>query len=47
MKKIPKKTENSTIKLLSGGPTEEKTKKWQKKRKIALLSLYLLHLYHV
>jgi len=44
--KYKKRLKNSTIKPLPGGPTE-KTKKWQKTPKIALLSLYLPYLYNV
>jgi len=48
IRKIAKRTKNSTIKPLPGGPTERKTEKIAKKhRKIALLSLYLLYLCYV
>jgi len=44
-----KKTKNSTIKLLLGGEgaTEKYLKIAKKQQKIALLSFYLLYLYHV
>jgi len=46
--KIAKKR-NSTIKPLPGreGGNEKKTENWQKRPKIALLSLYLLYLYYI
>jgi len=48
-RKITKKIQkSSTIKPLPGRATEKRPKNCKKKnRKIALLSLYLLYLYHV
>jgi len=46
-RKIAKKNKTSSIKPLPGGNGKKTEKIAKKDRKIALLSLYLLYLYHV
>jgi len=46
-KNTEKRPNNSTIKPLPGGSNGKRSKIEKKKRKLVLLSLYLLYLYHV